>query len=113
MKYCKNCLEFSCGRQGSEFYSEICGDAALHNIKLNIEFCDDVYKHKKNFEIRKNDRNYKQGDFIKFIPVNSEGETIHEVMEQLYVITYVLSGWGIKEGFVGLGIKEITARADY
>lgn len=79
-----------------------------HEIKLSIEFCDDVLSGAKSFEIRNNDRNYQIGDIIKFIPVSSNGLRIHHNVENKeYVITYILSGWGLKEGYVALGITEV------
>ena len=79
-----------------------------HNIKLEIKFCDAVLNGKKTFEVRKNDRNYKRGDLIKFVPVTS-GFHIpleHPIMNKTYEITYVLSGWGIEKGFCVFSIKK-------
>lgn len=87
-----------------------------HEIKLDKEFCDVVLSGEKNFEIRKNDRGYQKGDMIRFIPTDgrrlqSDSEYIelfhHPISSKLYIITYVLSGWGIKEGYVALGITEV------
>lgn len=79
-----------------------------HEIKLSIEFCDDVFSGAKSFEIRNNDRNYQIGDIIRFIPVSGNGLHIHHSVENKeYVITYILSGWGLKEGYVALGITEV------
>lgn len=33
-----------------------------HNLKLSIDFCDDVLNREKTFEIRKNDRGFQTGD---------------------------------------------------
>lgn len=81
-----------------------------HFIKLNIEFCDDVLKGNKSFEIRENDRGYQKGDHIKFISVNgSSGERLYHSIEKIeYEITYVLNGWGLKNGYVAFGIKEVS-----
>lgn len=81
-----------------------------HKLKLNIAFCDAVLKGLKTFEIRKNDRNFKMGDLIKFKPVNNDGEACcHEVQNLTYKITYILDNWGLKEGYVALAIKEEKA----
>lgn len=80
-----------------------------HKIKLNEEFCDAVLSGDKNFEIRKNDRGYQKGDIIKFIPITNMGLTFfHPVGDTSYEITYVLSGWGIKEEYVVFGIEEVS-----
>lgn len=89
-----------------------------HELKLNIEFCDAVLSGEKNFEVRKNDRGFQTGDLIRFIPTdgkscsNLDGATReyvkHEISEHTYKITYILNGWGIKNGYVALGIRRIA-----
>ena len=78
-----------------------------HEIKLAIEFCDDVLSGRKSFELRYNDRGYQAGDRVKFKPVNGSLSTFHEVAYKTYEITYVINGWGLKEGYVAFGIKPI------
>ena len=82
----------------------------IHQIKLRDIFCKAVLNGDKNFEIRKNDRDYKKGDYVLFIPVNEYGVVFpHPIIEKVYEITYVLSdsGWGMKDGYVVFGIKEV------
>ena len=80
----------------------------IHELKLDINFCDDVFNGRKNFEIRYNDRGYQTGDHIQFIPVDEDEESVfHDVCGKEYEITYVLAGWGLKENYVALGIKEV------
>ena len=82
-----------------------------HELKLNIKFCDDVLSGRKNFEIRKNNKHYpfQIGDHIRFKPVEKASgytyQATHEISKKEYEITYVLSGRGLKEGYVALGIK--------
>lgn len=81
-----------------------------HKLKLDIEFCDAVFNGEKTFEVRLNDRGFQTGDRIKFIPVDNhrQAETIHHKIENReYEITYILNGWGIKNGYVVLAIKEL------
>lgn len=87
-----------------------------HNLKLNTEFCGAVLSGEKTFEVRKNDRGFQTGDLIRFIPTDGKsyhslnGTVIehakHEISGHTYKITYILNGWGIKNGYVVLGIKE-------
>lgn len=84
----------------------------IHEIKLDIEFCDAVLNGEKTFEIRKNDRGYQKGDRIKFAPVDGLIHAYHKVSKQEYEITYVLSGWGLKEGYVALSIKPLKEREE-
>lgn len=76
-----------------------------HILKLNSEFADDVMSGRKPFEVRKNDRNYQSGDYIEFLVVDNTSHYIyHPIENEMFLITYVLSGFGIKNGYVVLGI---------
>lgn len=79
----------------------------IHELKIDENFTDAIISGDKNFEIRYNDRGYQKGDIIKFSPVSSVGscDTLNPLYNALYEITYVLNGWGLKEGYVVLGIK--------
>lgn len=87
-----------------------------HDLKLSIEFCDAVLSGEKTFEVRKNDRGFQTGDLIRFIPTDgtfcrSSDGTVkehakHEISGHTYKITYILNGWGIKNGYVVMGIRE-------
>lgn len=80
----------------------------LRKLKLNIEFCDAVFSGEKTFEVRYNDRGYQPGDRIKFIPIDSDNNLVHHKIESTeYKITYILNGWGLKNGYVVLAIKEL------
>lgn len=80
-----------------------------HVIKLLETFADAVLDGRKNFEVRENDRGYQRGDHVSFIVVDKHGNRVKHPLEiELYVITYVLSGWGIKDGYVVFGISKIS-----
>lgn len=84
----------------------------IHNIKLREEFANAVFSGEKNFEVRWNNRGYQKGDEIRFRVVDKMGIRIeHELSGDgvAYEITYVLSGWGIKEGYVVFGIRRKQA----
>ncbi len=84
-----------------------------HNIKINTEFCDSVVSKEKTFELRNNDRGYQKGDHIKFRSVDKIGMHIfHEIEQKEYEITYVLSGYGLKEGTVALSIREVSEKGE-
>lgn len=78
----------------------------IHNIKLEYDFCDSVCIGEKPFEIRNNDREYQKGDKIRFQAVRNGLEAHHPINQKIYDITYVLSGWGLQDGYVALGIRE-------
>lgn len=75
-----------------------------HELKIEEVFADAIVGGDKNFEIRNNDRGFQKGDIIKFIPLD---RLHHPINKKLYQITYVLSGYGLKEGFCVFGIKEV------
>lgn len=82
----------------------------LHNLNLRIEYCDVVLNGIKTFEIRKNDRDFQVGDIIKFYPCefdvncNIFRACKHEIIDCCFIITYILSDFGLKDGYVVLAI---------
>ena len=79
----------------------------VHDIKLRIEFCSAVLYGDKTFEIRNNYRGYQKGDYIYFHPVDENLVPVdHPIIDKCFEITYVLSGWGLKENYVCFGIKR-------
>ena len=82
-----------------------------HEIKLLETFADAVLDGRKNFEVRENDRGYQRGDTVKFIVVDKAGKRVEHPLEtEEFVITYVLSGWEIKDGYVVFGIRNISGK---
>lgn len=81
----------------------------VHRIKILETFASAVVTGEKSFEIRKNDRGYNRGDVVEFSVINTDGTTnnFHPLNEKTYEITYVMNGYGLKNGFVVFGIKEI------
>ena len=78
----------------------------IHNIKLNHHFCDAIYDGEKCFEIRRNDRGYQKGYVINFQAVDDIGLSMpHPVNGKQFVITYLLHGFGIQDGYCVFGIK--------
>ena len=77
--------------------------------KILTPFADVVLSGEKTFEIRENDEGYQKGDVIQFRVMDSQymENSFHMLNGKLYEITYVLSGWGLKEGYVVLGIKPL------
>lgn len=79
----------------------------IHKLKILNDFADSVVVGDKTFEIRENDRGYQKGDFIQFQAIEKNGYEInHIINKKMYEITFVLNGWGIKNGYVALAIKE-------
>lgn len=77
-----------------------------HKIKLLLNFCDDVLSGNKTFVIHENDQGYQKGDRVVF-RASSEPYVKHPISDKVYEITYVLNGWGLQNGYVVFGIKEV------
>lgn len=85
----------------------------VHNLKILNDFADAVLMGDKAFEIRLNDRGYQKGDYIKFQAIDKNGiQNRHCINDKLYQTTFVMNGWGIKNGYVVLGIKESEGSHD-
>lgn len=83
----------------------------IHELKIKSEFAKSILTGDKTFEIRENDRGFQKGDRINFKVILDDwalrnGDTVKEFEHKLFVITYVLNGWGLKNGFVVFGIRE-------
>lgn len=81
-----------------------------HVLKLLWSFENDILDGKKSFEIRKNDRGFQRGDFIRFQVIdNRENPTCnYPIEDKVYIITYVMNGYGLQDGYVVLGIQEFV-----
>ena len=84
-----------------------------HNLKIQERFVKPILKNKKRFEIRSNDRCFQNGDLISFTVVtnnNIEEDSLHDKYYEFertdFEITYIISGWGLKNGYVVFGFKE-------
>ena len=82
----------------------------IHELKLQEQFCQDKVDGNKPFEIRFNDRNFQKGDKVKYTAIDSLGIRIYrysQLEERTYEITCVIGAWGLKEGYVVFGEREI------
>lgn len=77
----------------------------IHELKLEQPYFDDVFYNKKEFEVRKNDRNYQIGDRLKLIEYPYSGSQRFVLKD----IKYILEGgkFGIEKEYIVLGLKEI------
>ena len=83
-----------------------------HNLKIQERFVKPILENEKRFEIRSNDRCFQKGDLVSFTVVdnnNIDKETLHHKYNEFermdFEITYVISGWGLKNGYVVFGFK--------
>lgn len=83
----------------------------IHELKILSSFVRPILNGSKAFEIRENDRGFQTGDRVQFKVVSDDwthknSSAVHEIERKVFEITYVMSGWGLKNGFVVFGIKE-------
>lgn len=73
-------------------------DTKEHELKILPEYYEAVLSGKKKFEIRKNDRNFKEGDMVKLREFK-DGEYTGNFIKGR--ITYILFGgkFGLEEGY--------------
>lgn len=77
----------------------------VHELKIDKKYATAVVEGNKLFEIRKNDRGFKQGELL--ILREYENGKYLDIMIWAQ-ITYILEGFeGLKEGYVALGIKVL------
>ncbi len=75
----------------------------IHQVRLGSEFFDDVAEERKRFELRKNDRDYKTGDWLELLEFKEGKHTGRMVRAE---ITYMLEDFtGLEEGYCILGIR--------
>ena len=73
----------------------------VHRLKTAIIFFEAVAAHQKQFEIRKNDRDFQVGDLIVLEEINKEG--MHTGRGLTRKIMYMTS-FKQQEGYVVLGL---------
>ena len=76
----------------------------IHQLKQAGIYFEDVISGKKPFEVRKNDRNFKVGDYLGLNELDPNG--VETGRSALFRVSYVLeSPEYCKEGYVVLGIQ--------
>lgn len=77
----------------------------VHDVKLGATFFEDVKTGRKTFELRKNDRGYKEGDTIVLHEYKDGATTGRTVTKK---IVYILEGFtGLEDGYCILGLGEV------
>ena len=80
----------------------------VHELKVHIEYFNHLKSGIKDFEVRRNDRDYKLGDELllkEYNPVTQSltGNFIHRL------VVYILEGgqFGVQKGYIVMGLKKI------
>ena len=80
-----------------------------HELKTWKEFYQAVVSCHKTFEVRKDDRNFQEGDYLKLVEIDPDNNMQSTGERSYYCITYILKGeeWGIMDGYAVLGIVKL------
>lgn len=83
----------------------------IHELKILSSFVRPILDGSKTFEIRENNRGFQKGDRVQFKVVSDDwsrknSSIVYEFEHKVFEITYVINGWGLKNGFVVFGISE-------
>lgn len=81
----------------------------LHVLKIKRQYFNDILSGQKTFELRKNERDYKVGEYIRFI--NSNGCAFPETNKHLFKIIYVLKNvpeYGLSNGYCIFGFRSVS-----
>ena len=86
----------------------------IHELKLWTEYFDCVEQGKKTFEIRKNDRGFRDGDTL-FLREWNNKESHYTGRSILAVVTNILqnSEFGLEKGYCIMSIKVVHVNAVY
>lgn len=77
-----------------------------HELKIIPKYFEDVLDGKKNFELRKDDRNFKEGDNILLREYEGGEYTGYELFSPIRYILRDVSEYGLQDGFVILGLDS-------
>ena len=82
----------------------------IHSVKCTEPYFSDVKSGKKNFELRKNDRNYQVGDDI-VLNQYVDGKLTGKIVKK--TISYMLEGYsGIECGYCILGLADSDGKSE-
>lgn len=85
----------------------------IHELKILPEYFDAVCLREKTFELRKNDRGFKVGDYLHLKEWDGEKYTGREVTRYVNYILYDWTG-GLQDGWciMNLKISHLKATLD-
>ena len=80
-----------------------------HKLEVQLPFANAIVSGDMTFMVCPNDCGFQKDDIIKFKVHDEYGNFIsgHFLEKETYKITYVLSGYGIKDGYVAFAIKQV------
>ena len=81
----------------------------IHALKCRGDFFMSVYDNEKEFEVRKNDRDFKIGDYIVLCQRYGQDDGELSGLTCMRKIKYILTGgqFGVQQGYVVLGLEVV------
>lgn len=80
----------------------------IHTLKTINPYFTDAWRGFKKFEVRKNDRDFKEGDKVHLLEYESETDT-YTGRVIIGEITYILKGYeAVKDGYVVFAFTKNT-----
>lgn len=80
----------------------------IHELKTDTECFQDIWRNRKTFELRYNDRDYKVGDTLILKDYDKDQDKFTGKV-CMRIVTYILTGpaYGLQEGWVIMSIKPL------
>ena len=92
-------------KQMENLPSDTVKGARTHQIRIAAKYYEDAKSGKKPFELRKNDRDYREGEILEMMEFK-EGRNTGRLFRAL--VTYMLEDYtGLEEGYCILGTKVL------
>jgi len=85
----------------------------IHNLKILPEYFKEVKENRKNFEIRKNDRDFEKGDWLNLHEWDGNKYTGNRIMRKITYILYENPVYGLADGYVILSLRPQTGENNY
>lgn len=82
-----------------------------HELKILDEYFMEVKKQHKNFELRKNDRNFNVGDDVILKEIDKNGnETGNIILRKILYVLKDCPEYGLKDGYCILSLGFMWAK---
>ncbi|NKI28243.1 DUF3850 domain-containing protein [Arenibacter sp. 6A1] len=79
-----------------------------HKIKILADYASKHLRGVKPWELRKNDRNYKEGDFITFVVVTNRNTPTGMTYRRKIIDVFEGGVYGLQDGFCILTISNVV-----
>ena len=82
-----------------------------HVLKSEVDYFSDLWLHRRQFEIRRNDRSFGVGDRLRFKEYDrvNGNYTGREVARRVSFVLYADDRLGLMPGYCGLGLADDAA----